>query len=100
MKRITKFAALAAIALLGACGKMGELEPKAGVNKVPVAYGAEKPDGADDLINPSPQARPERSVELIRRSYARGNDPFDLPPGSEPKTGDNIANDDTQAPNK
>lgn len=86
MKRVIfapKFApifALASIAMLGACGQKADLEPLAG-KSLPVApVGAEAPADASELLTPDPQAAPERSVELRRRSEERADDPFDLPP--------------------
>ena len=35
---------------------------------------------AENLLKPTPQAAPERSVELRKRSEERTDDPFDLPP--------------------
>jgi hypothetical protein len=66
--------------LLAACAQVAELEPTAG-STLPVA-----PVGRDDrptpaeLLEPDPQAAPERSVELQTRSEPREDDPFDLPP--------------------
>ncbi len=67
-------------AALSACGNRAALEPKQG-RSLPVApYGREEPLEADALLVPLPQAVPERSVELRRRSEERANDAFDLPP--------------------
>lgn len=75
--------ALLLVALCGAlsaCGNRAALEPKQG-RSLPVApYGREEPLKADALLEPPPQAVPERSVELRRRSEERANDAFDLPP--------------------
>ncbi|WP_373489076.1 hypothetical protein [Blastomonas sp.] len=65
---------------LGACGSRQKLTAVEGTAPVPRAYGAEKPQSVDELLKPSAQARPERNVELQRRSQAREDDPFDLPP--------------------
>ncbi len=74
-------AILIAMALsVAACGNRASLEPKQG-NSLPVApYGREEPLDADELLEPGVQAKPERSVELRRRSEEREDDPFDLPP--------------------
>ena len=65
---------------VGACAQKGELEPRAG-SSLPVApTGAEAPPNAEELLTLDPQAAPERSVELRRRSEEREDDPFDLPP--------------------
>lgn len=94
---MARIAAIAALAMLSACGKMGELQPQSGSSGVAAAYGQEKPDNPSELLEPSVQARPGRSVELLRRSQRREEDEFDLPPGAEGKAskistaGDNIA---------
>ena len=62
------------------CGASAALKPKAG-QSLPVApYGAEQRPTAEALLKPTPQAAPERSVELRKRSEERVQDPFDLPP--------------------
>ena len=65
---------------LAACGSSSTLKPKLG-QALPVApYGAEQRPTAEALLKPTPQAAPERSVELRKRSEERVQDPFDLPP--------------------
>ncbi len=65
---------------LAGCGASSALKPKAG-QSLPVApYGAEQRPTAEALLKPTPQAAPERSVELRKRSEERVQDPFDLPP--------------------
>lgn len=65
---------------LSACGGRVQLKPAEG-HQLPV-----KPEGAvaqptvDEMINPSTQARPKRSDELLKRSEERREDKFDLPP--------------------
>jgi predicted small lipoprotein YifL len=81
VKSKTKLAALTLALLLGACGKVGPLEPRAGAGAPAKAYGAEAVADAETLLTPSVQARPGRSDELMRRSERRTDDPFDLPPG-------------------
>lgn len=71
---------LAACMALCACGQKAGLEPAAGQSLPPVATGAQAPAEAEDLLKLGPQAAPERSVELRRRSEERQDDPFDLPP--------------------
>ncbi|GAA3792362.1 hypothetical protein GCM10022600_11770 [Qipengyuania pelagi] len=67
-------------ALLAGCGQQAALEPPPGESLPPAPYGsAERPD-AEDLLELDPQAAPERSVELRRRSEEREDNPFDLPP--------------------
>ena len=71
---------LAALALLSACGQRADLEPLAGESMPVAPVGASEPKTVDELLETSPQAVPERSVELRRRSEEREDDPFDLPP--------------------
>ncbi|MFC4291192.1 hypothetical protein ACFOWX_02060 [Sphingorhabdus arenilitoris] len=80
-----RLCAFAALLVLAGCGKYGELEPQPGSKSLPVAYGQEKAETPDELLTPSPQARPGRSAEILSRSQRREDDPFDLPPGSEPE---------------
>lgn len=74
---------LAGLALplaLAACGKAAPLKPAAGA-ALPVApYGATERPAADRLIAASPEARPDRQDELLRKSEERRTDEFDLPP--------------------
>ena len=85
MKTRTKIAAILSLAALSACGKVGPLAPKAGQAPPAKAYGQTEVPGSEALVIASEQARPGRSDELMRRSERRTDDPFDLPPGSEPK---------------
>ena len=66
---------------LTACGKKGELQRAPGMTPPPVAYGENRPKTSDQLLQPSTQATPERSSEILTRSEVRGDDPFDIPPG-------------------
>ena len=67
---------------LGGCAQRAPLEPLEG-QSLPVApTGSEARPTADELLELDPQAAPERSVELRRRSEEREDDPFDLPPES------------------
>ena len=80
MRAARGLALLCAIAALGACGSRKALVAKPGMEPVPVARGADKPETPDQLVTPSTQARPDRSAEQLRRSQEREPDPFDLPP--------------------
>lgn len=65
---------------LSACGSRRELAPPPG-STLPVApYGRGEARPAEELLQPDPQAAPERNVELRRQSEERADDPFDLPP--------------------
>ena len=86
--------ALSALAVAG-CGKMGDLEPKAGQAMPAKAYGQTEAPGAEELSTPSVQTRPGRSDELMRRSERRRDDPFDLPPG---ETADSDSEEPAAAP--
>jgi predicted small lipoprotein YifL len=85
IKNRAKIAAILILAALTACGKVGPLEPKAGQAPPVKAYGQAEVPSSETLVTASEQARPGRSDELMRRSERRTDDPFDLPPGSEPK---------------
>jgi hypothetical protein len=80
-----KIATLSLALAIAGCGKVGDLEPKAGQAMAPKAIGQTEPSTAEELSTPSVQTRPGRSDELMRRSERRRDDPFDLPPGSEPE---------------
>lgn len=74
------FILLAACVMLSACGNRASLEPQQGKSLPAAPFGREAPLSADALLEPPPQAVPERNVELRRRSEERENDAFDLPP--------------------
>ena len=71
------------ILALAGCGAAAPLKPKVG-QTLPVApYGVEQKPTAEALLKATPQAAPERSVELRKRSEERTQDPFDLPPADD-----------------
>jgi hypothetical protein len=72
--------ALALLLALAACGQKTDLTPAASNQLPPAPYGREEPLTAEALLVPPPQAVPERSVELRKRSEEREDDPYDLPP--------------------
>lgn len=74
--------ALAAILALAAsaCAQKTALMPVEGQSLPQAAYGQSEQPDSDDLLELDPQAAPERTVELRRRSEPREDDPFDLPP--------------------
>ena len=85
---------LSAAALLSACGKLGPLEPAPGARLPVQTYAQTGKVDPQALIEPSTQARPSRSDELLERSEVRAADPFDLPPAGRQADSD----DDEVAP--
>jgi hypothetical protein len=72
--------ALILLTALSACGVRADLKPQAG-KSLPVApYGRDATPTSTQLLESTPQAAPERSVELRKRSEERKDDPFALPP--------------------
>lgn len=102
MNKNTKLTGLLLLFSLAACGKVGDIEPRSAQSAPPKAYGQSETQTAELLTKPSPQARPGRSDELLRRSERRIDDPFDLPPGSitKPASEDKAAgeNEEPKAP--
>lgn len=80
MRRLFAPAAVCVLLSLTACGQSAKLTPPAGQGLPVAAYGADAQADAETLLKPIPQAAPERSVELRKRSEDRAEDPFDLPP--------------------
>ncbi len=78
MKRLTLIC-VASIAL-AACGTRAPLTPVEGASLPVAPLGSQGSPTAEQLLEPSALAAPERSVELRRRSEERADDPFDLPP--------------------
>ncbi len=78
-----RLAASALILALAACGQKADLKPKAGQTMPVAPYGRGDKPTAEELLKVTPQAAPERSVELRKRSEERSQDPFDLPPSDE-----------------
>ena len=75
-----KLVVVIGLTLVAGCGVKKDLKPAVG-QALPVApYGRSDRPTADQLLAVLPQAAPERSVELRKRSEARQDDPFDLPP--------------------
>jgi hypothetical protein len=70
----------ASILSLAACGSREPLRPQAGDSMPPApALAAEAPT-TEELLTPPPIARPGRQEDSLRRSEAREDDRFDLPP--------------------
>jgi len=81
MRRLVLPAVL--VLALSACGQRADLKPRAGQDLPPPPYGSESRSKAEALLQITPQAAPERSVELRKKSEERTDDPFDLPPSDE-----------------
>ncbi len=79
---MTKQFLLGAITLfaLSACGSREPLLPAAGESMPVAPLMAQAEPTTDDLLRATPEQRPERVDELLRDSFEREDDPFDLPP--------------------
>ena len=75
-----KFSVFALALVLAACGVRADLKPQAGKQLPPAPYGREDRPNSAKLLVSTPQAAPERSVELRKRSEQRADDPYALPP--------------------
>lgn len=75
---------VAAAALLAACGSRTALKPPQGAAPMPKAAAAKAPQTPEELMTPTSQARPDRTVDLLTQSVERQPDPFDTAPGSPP----------------
>ena len=69
---------------LAACGGRQPLKPVEGQKMPAVPVGAVAAPTAQQLMTPSMQSRPERSVDILSQSEERKDDPFDLPPENQP----------------
>jgi predicted small lipoprotein YifL len=71
---------LTALLVLAGCGSRDPLRPRAAEDTpVKPAMAARAPT-TQELLTPSPIARPERQDEGLSKSEERKDDPFDLPP--------------------
>jgi hypothetical protein len=66
--------------LLAACGSREPLRPAAGDSMPIRPLMATEPPTTEQLMTPPPIARPQRVDEGLKRSEAREDDRFDLPP--------------------
>ena len=69
---------------LAACGGRQPLKPIEGQKMPAVPVGAAAAPTAQQLMTPTMQSRPERSVDILSQSEVRKDDPFDLPPENQP----------------
>lgn len=72
--------AIAALLLLAACGRRGDIEAAPGQELPPAPYGAEVRPTPAEMLTPPPQAAPERVDDPVKRSEERREDRFELPP--------------------
>jgi hypothetical protein len=70
----------AALLLLAACGSREPLRPAPGQSMPAAPATASRPPTTEELLTPTPIARPDRVGERLRRSEVREDDRFDLPP--------------------
>jgi len=76
---MTKIFVIAALITLAACGRKADLKPVDGT--LPAApYGAASTPTVETMLEPPPQAAPERVDDPIKRSEERREDRFELPP--------------------
>ncbi len=66
---------------LAACGAKGNLA-RADGKVPPVPVGHSTPLSTTEMLKTTPQSAPERVDDPVKRSRARAEDPFDLPPGN------------------
>jgi len=83
------------LALLAACGSRTALKPLPGMAPIPKAATAKIAQTPDQLMTPSTQARPDRTVDLRTRSVERQDDPFDTAPDASPAPMPGTASDPT-----
>lgn len=65
--------------LIAACGRKNDLQPADGTLPPP-PYGAGASPTVEALLDPPPQAAPERVDDPVKRSEERREDRFELPP--------------------
>ena len=94
---LKRFAALLAIGLVAACGRIAPLEPAPGQPLPVKPLMAQSTPTAEQLLTPPPYARPERVDELIKRSAPRKADRFDLPPPDGGAAPDMIEEEETSS---
>ena len=65
---------------LAACGNKQRLHPPANASLPPKPAMSPRVPTAEELLKQQPSERPARSDELLTKSEARPDDPFDQPP--------------------
>jgi hypothetical protein len=70
---------LLALLLVAACGRKNDLKPADGTLP-PAPYGAAAVPTVEAMLDPPPQAAPERVDDPVKRSEERREDRFELPP--------------------
>ena len=71
---------LAAVLLLGGCGRVVDLEPAPGQPLPVKPLMARTTPTPEELLKIPSYAKPDRVDELMKRSEPRAQDPFNLPP--------------------
>jgi hypothetical protein len=77
---IGAFGLTGALLLLAACGSREPLRPAPGQSMPAAPATASRAPTTEELLTPTPIARPDRVGERLRRSEVREDDRFDLPP--------------------
>jgi hypothetical protein len=73
---------IAAVVLLGSCGRVADLKPAPGQPLPVKPLMARETPTASELLTIPTYAKPDRIDELMKRSEPRAADPFDLPPAT------------------
>lgn len=76
----SRIIALAALALLGGCGRVADLKPAPGQPLPVKPLMARATPTPNELLAIPTYAKPDRVDELMKRSEPRQQDPFNLPP--------------------
>lgn len=79
MNRAAQLMLIAALVGVAACGRKADLQPADGTLP-PAPYGAPSTPTIEAMLEPTPQAAPERVDDPIKRSEERREDRFELPP--------------------
>ena len=74
-----RVALLLALLLVAACGRKNDLQPADGTLP-PAPSGAAAAPTVEAMLDPPPQAAPERVDDPVKRSEERREDRFELPP--------------------